>query len=135
MAEEARVSTELPPGLPSFNWGAFLIPPIWGMAYGQWAGVFFLPAWAFVDNMIRGSYEQGVWTSWIGWAMAVATVGLQAAYARTANRIWWHRSQDAEAIERYVLRQRRWAIAGVVIVVAMTVWIVLFISQGQEIIG
>ena len=131
---EPLVSTELPEGLPGFNWGAFLLPPVWGVAYGQWVGVFFLPAWAFVDNMIRGSYELGLWTSWVGWGMAATTLALQAGYARTANRIWWHRTGDPAAIERYVRHQRGWVVAGVLTVAVMTVWIALFIASGQAVI-
>ncbi len=129
------VSKDLPEGLPGFNWGAFLIPPLWGVAYGQWAGVFFLPVWAFVDNMIRGSYELGLWTSWVGWGMAVTTLALQAGYARTANRIWWHRTRNPAAVERYVRHQRIWAIVGVVTVIAMAVWIALFITSGHTVVG
>ena len=133
--DPAVVARELPEGLTSFNWGAFLVPPLWGVAYGQWAGVFFLPAWAFVDNMIRGSYELGTWTSWLGWAMAAATLGLQAGYARTANRIWWHRTQDPGRVEGYARQQRMWLLGGIVIVAAMTVWIVLFLATGPTVIG
>lgn len=133
-AKESDVSRELPEGLQGFNWGAMLVPPIWGVAYGQWAGVFFLPAWAFVDNMIRGSYELGMQTSWLGWTMALATLGLQAGFARTANRIWWHRTQDHAAIERYARHQRLWAVGGVVTLAVMGVWIALFIASGQTII-
>jgi hypothetical protein len=43
-----------PAPIPRFNWGAFFIPPIWGVANGQWPGVFFLPLWVFIDNMLRG---------------------------------------------------------------------------------
>lgn len=130
----AAVSRELPDGLPGFNWAAFLVPPVWGVAYGQWAGVFFLPAWAFVDNMIRGSYELGMKTSWLGWTMAAATLMLQAGYARTANRIWWHRTQDCEAIERYVHHQRYWTIGGGITLAVMGVWIAVFIASGQTVI-
>ncbi len=130
----ATVSPELPSDLPGFNWAAFLVPPVWGVAYGQWAGVFFLPAWAFVDNMIRGSYELGMQTVWLGWAMAGVTLVLQAGYARTANRIWWHRTRDHEAVERYMRHQRYWAIGGAITLAVMGVWIALFIASGQTVI-
>lgn len=120
----------LPESLPRFNWGAFLVPPIWGVAYGLWAGVFFLPAWAFVDNVIRGPEAFGGMSPALGWVMAAATLALQLAYAFTANRIVWHRSRGTLDIDRYLRHQRWWTIAGAVTVVVMGVWIALFIAGG-----
>lgn len=128
--EGAAIAHDLPVGLPAFNWGAFFVPPLWGVAYGQWAGVFFLPVWAFVDNMIRGSYELGIWTSWVGWGMAAVTLALQAAYARTANRIWWHRTGDPARLEPYLRHQRIWAYGGAATIALMGVWIALFLAGG-----
>ncbi|MDZ4180184.1 MAG: hypothetical protein U1E29_13295 [Coriobacteriia bacterium] len=113
-----------------FNWGAFLIPPIWGVAHGQWWGVFFLPAWAFVDNMLRGPRLWGPWTTVIGLGMAVATIALQALYAASADGLAVHRLGDREAFDRYVARQRAWAIGGAVVFLGMLVWIVAFIALG-----
>ncbi|MDZ4181190.1 MAG: hypothetical protein U1E29_18465 [Coriobacteriia bacterium] len=125
-AQETPVRVEIP----RFNWGAFLIAPIWGMAHGQWWGVFFLPAWAFVDNMLRGPRLWGPWTTVIGIGMAAATIGLQALYAASADRLAVRRLEDREAFDRYVRQQRAWAIGGAVVFLGMVVWIALFIALG-----
>ncbi|MDP2232926.1 MAG: hypothetical protein Q8K89_04765, partial [Actinomycetota bacterium] len=75
--------------LPRFNWGAFLMPPIWGVAHGQWAGVFFLPAWAFVDNVVRAGRSFGAWSTVMGAAMVLATLALQVLFAMNADKIAW----------------------------------------------
>lgn len=137
----ARVSTEthmdtLPAEetvrleIPRFNWGAFLVPPIWGVAHGQWWGVFFLPAWAFIDNMLRGPRIWGPWTVVIGVGMAAATIGFQALYARSADRLAVRLIADRAAFQRYVRRQRAWGVGGAVVLVAMIAWITAFIALG-----
>lgn len=116
-----------PAPIPRFNWGAFFIPPIWGVAHGQWPGVFFLPLWVFVDNMLRGPQPFGVWSVVAGWSIAAATLGAQAVYAANANRIAWHRVADRMTPEQYARRQRMWGVGGAFTVTGMAVWITLFI--------
>ena len=103
------------PAIPRFNWGAFFMPPIWGVWHNQWAGVFFLPAWAFVDNVIRGEQAWGVWTGVLGWTMFAATIALQVVYARNANRIAWSRVKDTLSVSTPAPRKRAeilsWALA------------------------
>ena len=73
--------------IPKFNWGAFFVPPIWGIVNRQWWGVLFLPAWVFVDNMLRSESTLGAWTTLAGIGMAAATLALQAVYARLADSL------------------------------------------------
>lgn len=116
-----------PSPIPRFNWGAFLIPPIWGVANGQWPGVFFLPLWAFIDNMLRGPQPFGVWSAVMGWSIAGLTLGIQALYAANANRLAWRRVAGHMSPEQYARRQRWWAVIGAVVFAGMVVWITLFI--------
>lgn len=131
-AEEQAVPRPSAPGpdeaLPRFNWGAFLIPPVWGVAHGQWAGVFFLPAWAFADNVVRGPVGEGRLRI-VGWFMLAATLGLQFVYARFANRIAWAASRDRMSVEVFLRRQRRWARAGVIVSAFMLVWVVAYVAR------
>lgn len=135
--DDARVSlealnedaSEYPAGLPRFNWGAFLMPPIWGVAHGQWAGVFFLPAWAFVDNVLRAERAFGVWTTVLGWVMVLATLGLQVGFAMNADRVAWRKRREGVTLETYLRRQRYWAIASAVMAVGMAVWIAAYIAR------
>lgn len=117
------------PELPPFNWGAFLMPPIWGVAHGQWAGVFFLPAWAFVDNVLRGERAFGVWTLVLGAGMVLATLALQFAFARNANRVAWRHADGRLTVEAFVRRQRYWAVASALLAVGMAVWIWAYIAR------
>ena len=121
------VFAEPPAPIPRFNWGAFFVPPIWGLAHGQWPGVFFLPLWVFIDNMLRGPQPFGVWSALIGWGIAGLTLGAQAVYAANANRIAWHRVADRMAPETFARRQRIWGLGGGVVIAGMSVWITLFI--------
>ncbi len=111
------------PPIPRFNWGAFLIPPIWGVAHGQWAAVFFVPLWVFVDNMIRGPRPFGVWSVVVGYAMAAVTLGFQVAFALNANRFAWSRVADQISPEEFRRRQRIWGVAGLAGAVAVAAWI------------
>jgi len=120
---------EYPAGLPRFNWGAFLMPPIWGVAHGQWAGVFFLPAWAFVDNVLRGESAFGGWTTILGWGMVVVTLGLQVGFALNADRVAWRKRRVDLTLEVYLRRQRYWALASAVMAVGMFAWIWAYISR------
>jgi len=116
--------------IPKFNWGAFFIPPIWGIVNRQWWGVLFLPAWVFVDNMLRSESTLGAWTTVAGGGMAVATLALQTVYARLADSLALRRVQTIAEYDRYMRYRRVWAVAGFLVVVGMGVWITLFILSG-----
>lgn len=117
------------PELPRFNWGAFLIPPVWGVAHGLWAGVFFLPLWAFVDNAIRGTQGRALWMQALAWGTLVGTLTFQYEYARTANRLVWRRAAERMDLEHYVRRERIWAIGGVVVVATLAGWVGTYLSR------
>jgi len=120
------VFADPPAPIPRFNWGAFFVPPIWGVANGQWPGVFFLPLWVFIDNMLRGPQPFGIWSVIAGWTVAALTIGAQTLYAANANRIAWHRAAGRMSPEQFARRQRIWAIVGALTFAGMAVWITLF---------
>lgn len=107
LADDAPV-----PGLPRFNLAAFLIPPIWGPAHGQWAGAIFLPLWLFADSVVRSA---GVAPG--GWAGAVivltATLAAQAWFGKRANGLAWRRVCDRVGVDEFGARQRVWAAVAV----------------------
>lgn len=121
--------SDAPEGLPRFNWGAFLMPPIWGVAHGQWAGVFFLPAWAFVDNVLRAERAFGVWSVVLGVLMVFATLGLQFAFARNADRVAWRRASGRIDLATYLRNQRYWAIGCALLAAGMAVWVYAYIAR------
>jgi hypothetical protein len=120
---------EVLPAFPGFNWGAFLIPPIWGVAHGLWAGVFFLPLWAFVDNAIRGSADSALWMRVVAWLTFAGTLAFQVEYARVANRLAWRRACTRMSLATYARRQRLWAAAGAATFGAILAWIALYLAR------
>ncbi len=110
------------PQLPRFNWAAFLVPPVWGPAHGQWAGVIFLPIWLFADGAVASAPGRGV----PGIAGAVAIVVLTAAaqgwFGKRANGLAWRRVAGRISIERFRAQQRSWAIAMVPVAALLLGW-------------
>ncbi|MBK5211850.1 MAG: hypothetical protein JJE36_06040 [Coriobacteriia bacterium] len=75
------------PVLPKFHWGAFFMAPVWGPAYGVWAGAIIFPLWLVADSVIRSAvYGVGprstvfakVMTYGSAVLISVVTVGLMA---------------------------------------------------------
>jgi len=113
------------PELPRFNLAAFLIPPIWGPAHGQWAGAVFLPVWLFADGAIRSAGEGGIALTG-ALIVALGTVAAQAWFATHANGLAWRRVADTVDVDTFVARQRRWAWASVPVAAALLGWAIWF---------
>lgn len=98
------------PRLPRFNLAAFLLPPIWGPAHGQWAGAIFLPLWLFADSVVRTA-AHGLVTA----IAAVVVVGLTLAgmawFGKRANGLAWRRVWDRVSVDEFIRRQHIWALA------------------------
>lgn len=104
--------------IPRFNWGAFLMPPIWGAGHGQVFAVVVYPMWLMVDNLL--------WAALHGRAsMALAVLALAGTlafmffYARTANYVGYMRVLASKSPDEYCAAERRWAVACAVIAVFM----------------
>jgi len=117
------------PLLPRFNWGAFFMPPIWGIAHGLWAGAFFVPLWAFVDSAIRSTLDKPLGWRIVAWATLVGTVAFQYEYARTANRLAWRRASTHMSLAAYLRRERIWAAAMGLILFVFVVWGYAYLSR------
>lgn len=106
------------PRLPRFNLAAFLLPPIWGPAHGQWAGAIFLPLWLFADSVVRTA-AHGLVTA----IAAVVVVGLTLAgmawFGKRANGLAWRRVWDRMSVDEFVRRQHIWACACVPVSAAL----------------
>jgi hypothetical protein len=114
------------PRLSGFNLAAFLIPPIWGPAHGQWVGVVFLPIWLFVDSIVASGGAGGISTRSASLVVVVATLAFQAFFAKRANGLAWRRVADTVPVAHYARRERWWAIASVPIAAALLGWAVWF---------
>lgn len=112
------------PVLPSFNWGAFFMPPLWGPAYGVWAGMIVLPLWLFMDSSLRSvaalTPDTILRARIMTWAMAIliiiATIVLMAWMGRTGYGLAWSRVYQTGISEKpfksFLRSQRLWAIGG-----------------------
>jgi len=115
-------SDEPVPVLPRFNVAAFLVPPVWGPANGQWAGAIFLPMWLFMDSVIASARGRGPALA-VGAALIVtATLGAQAWFAKRANGLAWRRVSERLSVDEFVKRQRMWAVASIPLFVLLVGW-------------
>jgi len=114
------------PQLPRFNVGAFLFPPVWGPAHGQWAGAIFLPMWLFVDSVVSAAIGGGSGAVAGAVVMVALTLGAQAWFAKRANGLGWRRVCDTVSIEEFVRRERAWAIGLAPVAVAAVGWAIYF---------
>lgn len=117
--------SELPP-FPRFNLAAFLIPPIWGPAHGQWAGAVFLPMWLFADSIVGSAIDRG-WLARVAAAGALAvTLALQAWFARNANPLAWRHDAGRLTPEQFLARERVWSIVSLPLAAALLGWAVYY---------
>lgn len=114
------------PSLPRFNWGAFLIPFLWGPAHGQWVGAIFIPIWLFMDSIIRTAVGGVPITKVVAAIVVALTFAFQYFFARRANGVAFRRVMGHVTVEEYTRRQRVWAVVGVPIAIALVAWAVWF---------
>jgi hypothetical protein len=110
------------PALPSFNWGAFFMPPIWGASHGVViSGLLVLPLWLFLDTTIQNAvYEVGSQTPEMTrygvYAMTVLltvlTIAFMAWFGKTGWAIAWRKEfEDGTSplsMDEFIKREKRW---------------------------
>ncbi len=104
--------------IPAFNWGAFLMPPIWGAGHGQVFAVVLYPVWIMVDNLMWAAVHGQGSPVLAGIALA-GTLAFMFFYARTANYVGYMRVVTTKSPDEYVAGERRWAVAMGVLAAAM----------------
>jgi hypothetical protein len=114
------------PVLPRFNLAAFLIPPLWGPAHGQWIGVAFLPIWLFMDSVIGVAGYGGNVTRVAAAIVVGLTLAFQVWFGRRGNGLAFRRVWDKMTLEAFVRRERVWAIVSVPVAVALVSWVFYF---------
>lgn len=107
------------PQLARFNWGAFLMPMVWGPAHGLWVGAVLFPVWLFADSIVMSAYRTGglLWVA--AAAVVAATIGFMAWFATTASIPAYLRVSHKVSIPRFNRRQRVWAAMGAVFMLAV----------------
>ena len=121
--EQIREEDKFLKGLPRFNIGAFLLPPIWGPAHGFWITILYYPAWLIADNLFYATYEDPTVLSVVLTILvAVALLGITIVFAIVSQPIAAHRAEDkGVSRETYLRRQRYWAIGCAIGAVVMLV--------------
>lgn len=100
------------PSLPRFNIAAFLLPPVWGPAHGQWAGAIFLPMWMFADSTLRTAGENAA-TMIAAVVVSVGTLAAMYWFGKRGNGLAWRRQWERVTVAEYVRRERLWAFVSV----------------------
>lgn len=111
-------------GLPRVNWGALLMPGIWGPAHGFWVCILFYPLYMFLDYVLYGAYANPQpWTIALAVISSVLFVGVSIAFSLVSQPIAAHRAADKGiSRETYLKRERIWAIVSVILFIAALAW-------------
>lgn len=108
-------------GIPRVNIGALFLPPVWGPAHGLWVTIFFYPIWLFADNMFYAAFtERTVLSIALAVVVLVTLAAITVAFSLLAQPYAAHRAAN-RGMEKdaYLKRQRIWAVASVIVGVAM----------------
>lgn len=142
-----------PPRLPRFNWAAFLMPPVWGVGHGAWAGAFVLPLWLFTDSAIQAAVFPKVANPSAAGALLTVAFPVVMVLLTVATMVWfglrgwgiaWRKVYDAGApdlaFEEFAVRERRWLwisapMAAGLIALAVYFWVAVLIPSGGVIPG
>lgn len=108
-------------GLPRFNVGAFLMPPIWGPVHGFWITILYYPAWLVADNLFYEAYmNPGVLSAVVAILTAAVLLAITVVFAIVSQPIAAHRAEEKGiSREAYLKRQRVWVVVSALIAAAM----------------
>lgn len=109
--------------LPQFNWGAALMPPVWGPIHGVYLLVIFLPVIVFANRSLQNLFELlGDASTFMQIFVALVTVGIVGAtvysmyfFGKRGWGIAWRSAPISkmpgvtkEALEQFIKRERLW---------------------------
>lgn len=121
--EQIAREEEFLSGMPRVNVGALFLPPVWGAAHGMWAAILFYPLWLLADNCFYYAFSTPSPLS-VGLALLVfaslAAGTVVFAILGQPFAAHWSAARGVTK-EQYLRRQRIWAIASVVVGMAMIV--------------
>lgn len=111
--------------LPRINWGALLMPAVWGPAHGQWVTIFFYPIWLLADTSLTNAVMHGGFAIVLAAIVILGTAAATVLYARTAGRTAYLRVAHKMTMQQYLKRERIWvAVSAVValIFIGLATW-------------
>ena len=111
-------------GLPRINWGALLMPGIWGPAHGFWICILFYPLYIFLDYVIYGAYANPQpWTIALAVISAAIFIAVSIGFSLVSQPIAAHRAADKGiSRETYLKRERIWAVVSVILFIVALAW-------------
>jgi len=100
----------LPVGVGKFNWGAFLLPVFWPLAYNvpMYAGI------AFAAHV--AAYFLLLAVPALGLPLLAASLGVDIWVGFAAPRAFWKKYPNKLRVEDYRKKQRKWAVIGVALI-------------------
>ncbi|MDR2492465.1 MAG: hypothetical protein LBD25_03250 [Coriobacteriales bacterium] len=110
-----------PERLSRLSLAALLMPAVWGPAHGIWASVFFYPLWLIADTCFVNAVRHGGITIFLSAVVFVGTALVTVLFSWSANRIAYQRAAGRVTLERYLRRERKWAVACALIAVVLIV--------------
>lgn len=126
--EQVAAEREFMKGVPKFNLGAFLLPPIWGPAHGIWITILFYPAWLFIDDLLYAMYSEPSALSIFGGVSSLLLLILVTVlFGFLSQPYAWHRAHRmGKTKEQYLSAERKWAVGcifgGLVMLILATVY-------------
>lgn len=117
--DQIKAEEKFMKGLPRFNVGAFLMPPIWGPAHGFWITILYYPAWLVADNLFYSTVQEPTVLSVV---LSIATflvlLAITIAFAIVSQPIAAHRA-ESKGVSRatYLKRQKWWILISAIIAV------------------
>ncbi len=121
MAMLLEADAELP-HLPKMNWGAFLMPALWGPGHGQWYLILMYPIWLFLDNIVYTAVHAGGLYVLLAVVCLAVMLAFMVVYARGANMFGYLRVAQDKDLGQFLGRERVWAVVMGVIAVAFVVF-------------
>lgn len=131
-ADRGFGSGEMPPELDRFNWGALLLPSIWGIVYGVWPVVTLwllgLSTPVILMAIVGVAGPTAVSSAAVGISVVSQIIGITISLyiGASATRMLWRREQlrlevlgvpARFSVEKYRARQKVWTRVGVVFLV------------------
>ena len=127
--------------LPKFNWGAALMPPVWGPIHGALSGAIVLPIIIFARNVVQNAlaipdeatmaWRIIIWMVTAG--VLLGTLGFMYFYGRRGYGLAWNKSElsrqpevTQEMFDAFLKRERLWTILSLVLFLGFVFLVVNF---------
>lgn len=117
----------LPVGVGKFNWGAFLLPVFWPLAYN-------VPRYALIAFAAHGiAYFLLLAVPQFGLPLLAASLGVDIWVGFAAPKAFWKKYPNKLRVEEYRKKQRKWIIIGVALILLVFGFDLIVGTQGLSV--